>query len=349
LDLTRRLSPRLHYWIVSAYHPIKAWRFARKHPKIVCSGPRIVLVAGEDGPDKPSMYIPVYSVYEVLRPHFNVELSVHARFSEKHARRIVSSKPDLVVLSFDSGEWQEVFESYRVHLFGSSSEVSRLCYDKAAAKALVRSLGIATPDHVVCSRATMSDAGRCSERLGQAVVVKPRHGGSSQGVCRVEAGLGMKSAIRRALRWDDEVLIEAFAPGKEYTCTVYGNNNPKVLPLNRKIMAFELAKMEAHGEQVHLKRFPVVSNEPFASEIKERSIEIYRALGCRDMARIDWKYDHTAERLVFLEINCLPWIGRTGGNIELCAEAEGSSYEQFILQLFRDALARFRERSTQMQ
>lgn len=338
LTLLERLAPRPHYWTVSAYHPIKARFFVWRRPKIVRTGPRVVLVTGEDGPDKLSVYTPVYAVYETLRPHFDVELSVHARFAERHVKRIAKRRADLVLLSFDSGRWQEALEARGVALVGSSSEVCRLCYDKVAAKERVKSLGIGTAAYGVVRRGEPPDA--MAERLGLPLIVKPRRGGSSQGLSKVDSEEGMKRAVRRALVWDAEALVEAYVRGEEYTCTVYGNDLPTTLPLNRKIMAFERAEMAARGEEVPASRFPVLSAAPFASEIRSRSVEIYQAFGCRDMVRIDWKVDAATHAPYFLEINTLPWIGRSGGNIEACAIAAGSSYEDFILGLFRGALRR---------
>lgn len=336
----RRLSPRLHYWVVSLYQPIKAHFFLREYPKRVTAGPRIVLVAGEDGPDKLSVYAPVYSVYRALRPHFDVEFSVHASLNARHVRRIAERRPDLVLLSSDSGRWQRLFEQYQVPLMGSSSRICRLCYDKVATKEIVRSLAITTMPWGVVRKGESLEG--ILERLRFPIVIKPQRGGSSQGISKVATVKGLRRAIRKALRWDTQALVEQHAPGREYTCAVYGNENPETLPLNRKIMPFEREEMEARGEKAPRSRFPVTSGEPFVTEILARSKDIYRAFQCKDMIRIDWKYDHATQVLCFLEINTLPWIGRDGGNIEACALAAGSSYDAFILYLFRDALRRRR-------
>jgi len=58
------------------------------------------------------------------------------------------------------------------------------------------------------------------------------------------------------------------------------------------------------------------------------------------MVRIDWKYNDSERVPYFLEVNTLPWIGKTGGNIVDCAKAAGSSYEEFIINLFRESLNR---------
>ena len=338
--MLRTISPYLEYWAVSLYQPIKARFFLRKYPKVVTTGPRIVLVAGEDGPDKLHVYAPLYTVYKTLRPYFNIELSVHASFKAKHVRHIVQMQPDLVLLSTDTGTWHQLFERYQVPLMGSSSRTSKLFYDKVAAKEAVQRLGITTAPWVVVRKGEPFDA--ILERLQFPVVVKPRHGGSSEGASKVASPKDLRGAIGRALKWDTEALVEEYATGKESTCTVYGNENPETLPLNRKIMPFERAEMEADGKSVQRSRFPVMSDEAFVAEIHARSRDIYTAFQCRDMIRIDWKYDHAAQVLCFLEISTLPWIGTTGGNIEECARAAGSSYDKFIIQLFRDSLRRHR-------
>jgi D-alanine-D-alanine ligase len=325
---------------VSLYQPIKAHFFLRRYPKAVTTGPRIVLVTGEDGPDKLHVYAPVYTVYKTLRPYFNVELSVHASFNARHVRRIVQMRPDLVLLSSGIGRWQQLLEQYQVPLMGSSSHTCKLCYDKVAAKQMVRSLAITTMPWVVVRKGESIEG--IPEQLRFPVVVKPQCGGSSEGVSKVASPKDLRKAIGRALRWDTEAVVEEYATGREYTCTVYGNENPETLPLNRKIMPFERAEMEASGERVFRSRFPVMCDEPFVAAIHARSKDIYTSFQCRDMIRIDWKYDHATQALCFLEINTLPWIGRTGGNIEACARAAGSSYEEFIVRLFRDSLQRHR-------
>jgi len=337
--LLQMISPRLDYWVMSFYHAIKARLFVWLYPKAVTTGPRIVLVAGEDGPDKLHVYAPVYTVYKTLRPVFNVDLSIHASLSARHVRRIAQMRPDLVLLSSDIGTWHELFEEHEVPLMGAAAHTTKLSYDKVAAKEAVQRLGIGTAPWVVVRKEESFDG--IVGRLRFPAVVKPRRGGSSEGVSKVASPNDLGKAIGSALKWDTEALVEEYAAGKEYTCTVYGNENPKTLPLNRKIMPFERAEMEANGEAVKRIRFPVISDEPFVAEIHARSIDIYVSFDCRDMIRIDWKYDHAAEVLCFLDVSTLPWIGRSGGNIDECARVAGSSYDEFILQLFRDSLRRY--------
>lgn len=336
----QRIAPGFLYWAVSCYHPVKAYFFLKKYPGMVTGGPCIVLVAGEDGPDKLSVYAPVYAVYKTLRQHFHVHLSVHASFNERHARRIAQMKPDLVLLSFDSGVFQQIFERCRIPLMGSDSETCMTCYDKVKVKAkeIVRKQGIATMPWMLVRKGESLQ--EILEKMDFPLVIKPRHAGSSKGLSKVASPKELEKAIRKALKWDKEAIAEPYISGREYTCTVYGNENPQTLPLNRKIMRFEREELEARGEKILKSRYPVICDEPFVEEIHELSKRIYVIFHCRDMIRIDWKYDDTARVLYFIEVNILPWIGRNGGNIEDCVRAAGSSYDEFIINLFKDALRR---------
>lgn len=288
--------------------------------------------------DKLSVYKPVYAVYKTLRQHFNVHLSVHRSFNERHARRIAQMRPDLVLLSFDSGVFQQIFEHYRIPLMGSLSQTCMTCYDKVGAKEIVRRHGIATAPWISVRKGEPMQ--NILDKLRFPLVIKPRRAGSSKGLSKVQSPKELEKAIRKALKWDTEVIAEAYISGREYTCTVYGNENPQTLPLNRKIMRFEREELEARGEKILKSRYPVISDEPFVEEIHELSKRIYAIFHCRDMIRIDWKYDDAARLLYFIEVNILPWIGRNGGNIEDCARAAGSSYDEFIINLFKDALRR---------
>ncbi len=334
----KSLSPRLHYWVMSFYHPIKAHFFRRRHPKLVATGPRILLVAGEDGPDKLDGYATTYPVYEALRRHFNVDLVVCTSFSVRHATRILKLRPDLVRLTSSSGRWQRLLEQHQIPLMGSPSHTCELCYDKVAAKELVRECGIATMQWVVVRKGQSP-----SETLGDLrfpLVIKPRRGASSYGTSKVATRRGLRSAIRKAHSWDKEAIVEEYAPGMEYTCTVYGNELPRTLPLNRKIMRFEREEMEARGEVVDCARYPILTEEPFVLRILTLSTYLYQRLQCRDMIRIDWKYDPDTQEAWFLEAETLPSMAKTEGNIEECARAIGSCYDEFVLNLFGGALRR---------
>jgi len=332
------LSPGLYRILASFYYPLLGSLMAWRTPSLTRRAPKIVLIGGEEGPDKISTYFALFDLYPVLAKKFDVTLMMRPAIRERHLRKIAELDPDLVLPSFDSGWVQKRLESMDIPLMGSSSTICRKCFDKFEAKKLAGMAGIRVPGTLAIEK--RGDELNPPGSLAYPIVVKPRRGGSSQGVSKVDHAGELAAALKAGFRWDEEVLLEEFIRGREYTCTVFGNDRPQTLPVMRKIMKFELEEFEARGEKVLKHRFPELTGEGCLHEIAEQSKAIYRVIGCRDMVRIDWKYDDEKKRLCFLEINTLPWIGKKGGNIWESAEAAGSSYEGFIMNLFTDALHR---------
>jgi len=341
------LSPGIYRILASFYYPLLGRLMAWRIPSLKRRAPKIVLIGGEEGPDKISTYFALFDLYPVLAIDFDVTLMMRPFIGERHLRKIAETEPDLVLPTFDSGWIQEKLESMGLPLMGSSSAVCRKCFDKAEAKKLAEKAAIRTPGTLALVK--RGDELDPSGSLAYPIVVKPRRGGSSQGVSKVEHAGELAAALRAGFRWDEEVMMEEFIRGREYTCTVFGNDLPQTLPVTRKIMKFEQDEFEVKGERVVKNRFPEKTGERFLDDIVERSKELYRFIGCRDMIRIDWKYDDDNGQLYFLEINTLPWIGKKGGNIWESAEAAGSSYEEFIMNLFNDALHRIGKKPDKRQ
>ena len=339
LAFGRRTFPISYYWLASVYQPIKCFFFLRKYPKIVTGGPKIVLLRGEDGPDKLWAYGDPYAAYLALRRVFDVELLIYTSFREKDVEKVVKKAPALLCLGDDSGRFQALFERHHVPLVGSGSATCQRCYDKLTTKQIASQHGICTAPWHVLSKGQSADA--LLKRLKLPLVVKPRHGGSSVGVSRAYSTADLGRALRKAFRHDKQALVEEYIAGEEYTCTVYGNDSPETLPVYRRIMRFERQEMAARGEKLIKTRYPVASGEPFLEEISSLSKRLYTTLRCNDMIRVDWKYDVKKGRLYFLEVNILPWL-ENPGFIGEGAGLMGSSYEDFIVSLFRESLNRKR-------
>ncbi|MBW1744475.1 MAG: hypothetical protein JRJ47_13765, partial [Deltaproteobacteria bacterium] len=178
----QRISPGTHYWLYSFYQPIKRFFFVLRYPNVSNRGPKVLLVRGEEGPDKLWSYISVYAVYRTLRKVFDVELLVYASFRKRHVRKIVNARPDLVSLGDDSGRFQELFEKHNVPLMGSDSKTCKTGYDKIKAKKIVSEHGVDTPPwHLVKS---VDQVDSLLKEVALPVVVKPRMGGSSVCVCK---------------------------------------------------------------------------------------------------------------------------------------------------------------------
>ena len=81
--------------------------------------------------------------------------------------------------------------------------------DKDLSKRLFRSVGVPTADWLMAPAA----ADAAGALLGWPLVVKPNKQGSTVGLSVVRDPAQLQDAIDRALRFDDEVMLERFEAG----------------------------------------------------------------------------------------------------------------------------------------
>jgi len=209
--------------------------------------------------------------------------------------------------------------------------------DKAAAKRLVRAAGVPTPDFEVLAEERPVS-------LAFPVVAKPGHEGSSMGI-------GARSLVRDAAaltgvtadllqRYRQPVLVEEFCPGAELTVGIFGSGAcartlavMEVAPRRRALDEFLYS-----GEVKHDWELEVSYHVPprVAPELVERASEValaaYRALGCRDVARIDLRVDRRGEPS-FLEANPLPGLHPAISDLAMLARPVGVDYHELILRI----------------
>jgi D-alanine-D-alanine ligase len=236
---------------------------------------------------------------------------------------------------------------------GSDPVSLALSLDKGLAKRVVELAGVTTPRGIL-----MRSAGDpLPEDLDYPLLAKPVAEGSSKGV------LG-KSVVRNeqelrelvgeiVRRYDQPALVEDYLPGREFTVGLLGNEgNLRVLPAME--IVFTDSQVEhpvySYGHKTETEtgvRFevPAKLDAALEREIAECTMKAFKALGCRDVARIDLRLDARG-RVHFLECNPLP--GLSPGFSDLCviAEAAGISYVQLIGAILEPAIQRLRRRGS---
>ena len=107
--------------------------------------------------------------------------------------------------------------------------------DKHRTKLLWQQLGLPTPAfrHIVGEQ----DLDRVGEELRYPLAVKPVHEGSSIGVSRASDREELLSAWLKAVEYDDEVLVEPWLGGPEYTIGVLGNEALPVIRLEPAVIS----------------------------------------------------------------------------------------------------------------
>ena len=116
----------------------------------------------------------------------------------------------------EDGTLQTLLEMVGVPYTGSGRLGSAMAMDKDVSKRLFRMAGVPTADWVMAP----AQRDRIARDFGWPVVVKPSKQGSTVGLTVVKRGEEYDEAVTLARRYDDEVMVERFVPGRELTVGV---------------------------------------------------------------------------------------------------------------------------------
>jgi len=241
-----------------------------------------------------------------------------------------------------------VLEMLDLPYTGSDPECLAICLDKPLAKQLVAAAGIRTPlGRVIDGPAGLAAIERCGLLPA---FVKPAWEGSSKGITArskvtTHAALATEAA-RQLYTYRQPVLVEEFIPGDELTVVVLGEPPEvlgimRVLPLQGADPEF-VYSLEVKREWQKLVRYeqPAAIDDRAAALVREASLRIFKLLGCRDVARIDFRLDRRGVPF-FLEINPLPGLRPGHSDLPIMADMCGISYTELIGRIVNSALQRY--------
>ncbi len=230
----------------------------------------------------------------------------------------------------EDGTVQALLELAGIPYTGSGHLASALAMDKDLSKHLFRAAGVPTADWwmVRADDAPPVDwrgadfAARAMAALGSPIVVKPSKQGSTVGLSLVKAPQDLAAAIREAFKHDDEVMLEAFVPGRELTVGVLGNAPlpvGEIIP-KHEIYDYECKYVAGMAEEIFPARIP----DTVRDEVQRLTMLAYRVLKLRGCARIDFRLRPDGG-LFCLEANTLPGMTATS-LVPQAAQAAGIDF-----------------------
>jgi D-alanine-D-alanine ligase len=244
--------------------------------------------------------------------------------------RLVSTLPkrgetDVVFLglhggSGEDGTIQSLLDLTGVPYTGSGHLASAIAMDKDITKQLFRRAGVGTADWLMAP-ATVEEV---RAALGFPVIVKPSKQGSTVGLSIVKQPSELQPAIDEAFRHDDEVMIERFIAGREFTVGILGDI---ALPVGEIIPKHEIYDYECkYTPGMADERFPAELTEEETARVQEEARKAFRALKLGGCARIDFRMS-TDGTFYCLEANTLPGMTQTS-LIPQAAAAAGINFPE---------------------
>jgi D-alanine-D-alanine ligase len=268
--------------------------------------------------------------------------------------RLLQYKPDIVFNMAEGlrGESREshvpaLLEMLGIPYTGSGVLALALSLDKPAAKKVFTYHGVATPRFRVFRPGEPLDIGN----LRFPLFAKPAHEGSSMGITP-DAIIRNYDDLRRCVEnlghcYRQEVLVEEYLCGREFTVAILGNDEPRVFsPME---INFQYCPSE-HGA-IYSRHFkvewsadkyytcPALVSDELDRELRELAVRAFHALGCRDVARVDIRLDHNGVPHV-LEINPLPGLAPGFSDLPRIVAADGLGYQELVLGILDCALQR---------
>jgi D-alanine-D-alanine ligase len=219
--------------------------------------------------------------------------------------------------------------------------------DKDCAKRLVAAAGVAVPRSVTLgSRERLSAV--AADELVFPLVAKPAWEGSSKGIrnkCLINSPAELPDVVAM-LRRDhaQPILLEEYIAGDELTVGMYGNDPPRVLGVMRVSprQATEqfIYSLEIKRDYRRLVKYecPPPLPQAILTRVEEAACTAWRALGCRDVSRIDFRLRDGVP--YFLEVNPLPGLNPDDSDLVIMANLVGWSYHQLIRTILEAALER---------
>jgi D-alanine-D-alanine ligase len=199
----------------------------------------------------------------------------------------------------EDGTIQALLDMAHVKYTGSGHLSSALAMDKDLSKKLFRVADVKTADWLMAPATTEQVEGM----LGLPVIVKPSKQGSTVGLTLVKKRSDLPGAIEEALKYDDEVMIERFVPGRELTVGVLGD---VALPVGEIISKHEIYDYECkYTAGMATEEFPAKISPEATERVQKQALAAFKSLKLKGYARIDFRLTTEGE-FYCLEANTLP-------------------------------------------
>lgn len=200
----------------------------------------------------------------------------------------------------EDGIIQAVLETMDVPYTGCGPLTSGVCMNKDITKKVLRSTGINTADWL-CVRSVEEIDYDYIDKMGYPVFVKPNSGGSSVATNLIKKKEDVENAVRLALDYDNEVMIEKYIKGDEITCCILDGKMMPIIAIKPKAEFFDYTAKYADGGSDEI---IVQFEEGLQKKIEEMALDCWKVLKCSVYVRVDMIIKDGVPYI--LELNTLP-------------------------------------------
>ncbi len=207
----------------------------------------------------------------------------------------------------ENGKVQAVFDLFGIHYTGSGCLSSAIAMNKNLSKCLFKAHGIPVAEGISMKKTDRATA-FADTGLSLPCIVKPCCGGSSVGVSVVRTEEEYESALAEAFRYEDEVILETYITGREFSVAVIDQKALPVIEIAPKQGFYDYQNKYKAGNTVET--CPADLPSDLSAQMQQYAVTIAKAFGLSTYARMDFMLD-SKNQIFCLETNTLPGMTPT--------------------------------------
>ncbi|MBQ9122865.1 MAG: D-alanine--D-alanine ligase [Lachnospiraceae bacterium] len=229
----------------------------------------------------------------------------------------------------ENGRIQACFDLMGIKYTGTDYVSSALSMDKAITKEMFVANGVPTPVGFHLKK------GQTPSEVKFPCVVKSSCGGSSVGVSIAQDETQFAAALEEGFKYDDEVVVEQYVKGREFSVGVMAGKALPVIEIAPKVGFYDYKNKYQAGSTVET--CPALLSAEKTQEMQAIAEKVFKVLRLKNYARMDFLMEEGTENLYCLEANTLPGMTPTS-LLPQEAQAVGMSFEQLCEEIIRISL-----------
>ncbi len=207
----------------------------------------------------------------------------------------------------EDGKLQGYFDCLNIRYTSCNAATSALTFNKRYTLAVAAFGGIKVARSIHLFKNASLAVNDILSTLSLPVFVKPNNGGSSIGMSKVNVENDLSEAIEKAFKEDDQVLVEEFIKGREFTIGVFKSNGKVIsMPITEIITENEFFDYQAKYSGASQEITPAILDESIAGKIRAAAVKAYSIFNCNGVIRIDFIVEASSADPYMLEINTVP-------------------------------------------
>lgn len=235
----------------------------------------------------------------------------------------------------EDGVIQGVLEAAGIPYTGSGVMGSALAMDKLRSKLLWQGKQLATPTFGYVDELNPKLVSQLVSLVGFPMAVKPSREGSSIGVSKVSEQSQLDAALKAALELDQEVILEQWIEGEEFTVGILGEETLPVIGLKAAATFYDYAAKYQSNQTQYL--LPSGLSPEDEQQVSSLCKQAFDALDCSGWGRVDVMRDRNG-KFWLLEVNTIP--GMTDHSlIPMAARYAGIEMPELVSRVLKQTLS----------